>query len=110
MRITQFTLLQALVLAKNISQGNLAELLGMDSTTLTRTLTLLRKKGWVNAERGKDRRQVRLTLSSEGRGEFRRAVPCWVSAQRRLRTALGETNWKLIAKATMSIAAIGRGH
>jgi hypothetical protein len=38
MRITQFTLLQALQLAPGISPKQLAELLGIDSTTLIRTL------------------------------------------------------------------------
>jgi DNA-binding MarR family transcriptional regulator len=43
LRVTQFALLQALVRAKDISQGKLGEVLGLDSTTLTRTLALLRK-------------------------------------------------------------------
>src|SRR5215472_11307924 len=43
---TQFTLLQALTIAGEISQGKLGDILGLDSTTLTRTLALLRKKRW----------------------------------------------------------------
>jgi DNA-binding MarR family transcriptional regulator len=38
LRVTQFTLLQALHHAPEISQKQLAELLAIDSTTLTRTL------------------------------------------------------------------------
>jgi hypothetical protein len=38
LRVTQFTLLQALKRAPGISQKNLGELLGIDSTTFTRTL------------------------------------------------------------------------
>jgi DNA-binding MarR family transcriptional regulator len=44
-KTTQFTLLQALTRAGNISQGHLGDLLGLDSTTLTRNLALLRRKG-----------------------------------------------------------------
>src|SRR6266851_5975842 len=53
MRITQFTLLQALHHAPGISQKQLAELLEIDSTTLTRTLAPLRRKG--AALRGRER-------------------------------------------------------
>jgi hypothetical protein len=50
LRVTQFTLLQALNRAPGISQKNLAELLGVDSTTLTRTLAGLRRKEWLRSE------------------------------------------------------------
>src|SRR5271168_4530609 len=60
LRATQFTLLQALHLAPEISQKHLAELLASDSTTLTRTLAHLRRQGWIRSEPGKDRRAIRL--------------------------------------------------
>ena len=41
LQVTQFTLLQALHYASKISQKQLAELLEIDSTTLTRTLAPL---------------------------------------------------------------------
>src|SRR5262249_37668780 len=62
----QFTLLQALKLAPGISQKELGEILGIDSTTLTRTLALLRKRGWLSAEPGTDRRALRLGLTKTG--------------------------------------------
>ncbi len=64
MRITQFTLLQALQLAPGISQKQLGELLEIDSTTLTRTLAPLRSKGWLRSATGTDRRELRLSLTS----------------------------------------------
>lgn len=108
MRVTQFTLLQALVRAKNISQGSLGDVLGLDSTTLTRTLTLLRRKGWIQGKRGEDRRQVRLTLTPEGARQYRRARPYWLSAQQRLRKALGEVHWNRVIAETIRIAARAR--
>jgi len=67
LRATQFTILQALSLTGEISQGNLGDLLVLDSTTLTRTLRLMRAQGWVEERRGKDRRERRLQLSAAGR-------------------------------------------
>jgi DNA-binding MarR family transcriptional regulator len=92
-RATQFTLLQALVRARNISQGNLGEVLGLDSTTLTRTLALLCRKGWIRAKRGEDRRQIRLMLTAQGTRAYLRAMPYWLAAQRRLRKSMGKVHW-----------------
>jgi DNA-binding MarR family transcriptional regulator len=73
-KATQFTLLQALTRTGSISQGNLGELLGLDSTTLTRTLALLRRKGWIQTKPGQDRREVRLTLTAEGKRKYLSAL------------------------------------
>src|ERR1700733_15531166 len=64
LHVTQFTLLQALYHAPEISQKQLAELLAIDSTTLTRTLAPLRRKGWLHSEAGADRRELRLSLTA----------------------------------------------
>jgi len=106
LRATQFTLLQALNRAPGISQKQLAELLGADSTTLTRTLALLRRKGWIGSRPGNDRRELRLLLTAAGKREYRRVLPYWRSAQRRLRQALGEDGWKKLLDASVLTAEI----
>lgn len=101
LRSTQFTLLQALTLFPQASQKQLAELLGMDSTTLTRTLALLRKQGWVTSKGGDDRRELRLALTAAGTREYRRALPFWQSAQSRLKQVLGESALQQMIEATV---------
>jgi DNA-binding MarR family transcriptional regulator len=110
MRVTQFTLLQALARARNISQGSLGDLLGLDSTTLTRTLALLRRKGWIQAKRGEDRRQIRLMLTAKGTRAYRRAQPHWLSAQNRLRKSIGEIHWNGLTQAAIRTAALVHRH
>ena len=44
LRGTQFTVLQALSLAGEVPQGELGRILAMDSTTLTRTLEIMRRR------------------------------------------------------------------
>src|SRR5260370_10603177 len=56
LEITQFGLLTALAQTGEVNQKRLSAGFSMDSTTLTRTLGLLLKQGWVQARRGKDRR------------------------------------------------------
>jgi len=105
-KATQFTLLQALARVGNISQGALGDLLGLDSTTLTRTLALLRRKRWIQTKPGKDRRQVRLTLTAEGRHKYLSVLPYWHSAQKQLRRVLGEADWKQMMESTTLTAAL----
>jgi len=100
----QFTLLQTLKLASGISQRQLAQFLSIDSTTLTRTLALLRKRGWLNAQRGGDRRALHLGLTKTGEKEYERALPYWQSAQKLLKQALGEPNWNKLVDALMHTA------
>ena len=110
LRVTQFTLLQALTYAPGIAQKQLAELLAIDSTTLTRTLAWLRRKGWLRSQTGTDRRELRLFLTPAGRREYRRALPFWHSAQKRLRQDLGETHWNQILKAALrAVEVVPRG-
>jgi DNA-binding MarR family transcriptional regulator len=105
-KTTQFTLLQALTRVGDISQGALGDLLGLDSTTLTRTLALPRRKGWIQTKPGKDRRQVRLTLTAEGKRKYLSALHYWQSAQRQLRRALGEAGWNQMMESTTFTAAL----
>lgn len=106
MRTTQFTLLQALNRAPGISQKKLAKLLGIDSTTLTRTLASLRRKKWLRSEAGTDRRELRLFLTAAGQQEYKRVLPYWQSAQRRMRQAVGEENWNQLMNAAVRITGI----
>ena len=106
LHVTQFTLLQALNEAPEISQKQLAELLEIDSTTLTRTLALLRRKGWLHSEAGADRRELRLSLTAAGRREYKRALPYWQSAQTGLEQALGKEDWNRLVDVAVRTAEV----
>ena len=93
LRVTQFTILQALSLTGEISQGELGDLLVLDSTTLTRALRLMRARGWIEERPGKDRRERWLQLSAEGRRQFKRASVPWQELQTRLRSRVGSDSW-----------------
>ena len=94
LRSTQFTILQVLSRAGEVSQGQLGEMLAVDSTTLTRTLDIMLRKGWVAERRGEDRRQRWLRLTKAGGAELDRALPVWEKVQSQLKRELGEQSWK----------------
>ena len=91
--ITQFGLLTALDLTGGANQKRLSAGFAMDSTTLTRTLGLMRKQGWVRARRGRDKRERLFSLTRAGRRQLAAAQPFWAAAQRRLRKELGDSGW-----------------
>src|SRR5437660_10767098 len=63
---TQYTALQLLDSAPNLTTTELAEALGIDQTTATRTLALIKKAGLASDTVGLDRRQRRWALSAQG--------------------------------------------
>jgi len=81
LRATQFTILQALTLAGEVTQSQLGEMLVMDSTTLSRTLRIMAREGWVAERRGNDRRERWLRLAKGGEAQFKRALPAWEKVQ-----------------------------
>jgi DNA-binding MarR family transcriptional regulator len=105
LRGTQFTMLQALSLTGEITQGDLGEILAMDSTTLTRTLEILGRRGWVSKRQGKDRRERWLRLTPAGRKQFNAALPAWQKVQDRLRRQLGHERWQALLQLTQEVTA-----
>jgi DNA-binding MarR family transcriptional regulator len=106
LRATQFTILQALSLAGEVSQGELAQMLAMDSTTLTRTLRIMSREGWIAERRGEDRRERLLRLAKAGRSQFNRALPSWEKAQAQLGRQLGEKRWHALMKLTNEVTTL----
>jgi DNA-binding MarR family transcriptional regulator len=110
LRATQFTILQALSLAGEVTQSQLGEILAMDSTTLTRTLQIMNREGWVAERRGEDRRERRLRLAEGGERQFKRALPAWEKVQSRLRRQLGERTWKNLLEITHQVTDLVTTH
>ena len=106
LRATQFTILQALSLAGEVSQGGLAQILAMDSTTLTRTLRIMGREGWIAERRGADRRERLLRLANAGRHQFHRALPSWEKAQAQLGRQLGDKRWHALMKRTNEVTTM----
>jgi DNA-binding MarR family transcriptional regulator len=106
LRATQFTILQVLSLAGEVSQGQLGEMLAMDSTSLTRTLAIMGRRGWITVRRGKDRRERRLSLASVGQTKLRSAQPLWERVQSHLRRQLDAQAWKNLLQLTQDVTQV----
>jgi DNA-binding MarR family transcriptional regulator len=108
LKTTQFTILQALSLTGEVSQGRLGEILTLDSTTLTRTLAIMKRRKWVAMRRGRDGRERLISLSTAGRERFDLASPAWQAVQDRLRSELGEERWNALFQQNRDMTAVAR--
>jgi len=78
---TQFTLLNTIFMNPAASIGQLADILGLDRTTLNRNLKPLEGKGLIRSGSGKDPRTRTLKLTKEGTKTLQNALPHWLDAQ-----------------------------
>lgn len=89
---TQLTLLNAIAMSGDAggAMGRLADLLAMDTTTLSRNLRPLEKAGLLRMARPATDRRVRLAfLTPEGERIVAAALPLWSQAHARVVAALG---------------------
>jgi DNA-binding MarR family transcriptional regulator len=102
---TQYTALQLLDLAPNLTTTELAEALGIDQTTATRTLALIKKAGLVRDTVGLDRRQRRWGLSSQGQTLLKKLKPRWEAAQEAFEKRLGRSEATALKRASYVAAS-----
>lgn len=88
--ITQFTILVAVAMAKSGTINELAEILVMDRTTLTRNLKPLERELWLKIEPGQDQRTRLVSLTSKGESALAKALPLWEKAQENVAEVLGQ--------------------
>ncbi len=93
LRATQFTILAVLGKRGQMRQSQLADILGMDGTTLTRNLRPLVKHDWIRIERDDDRRVRLISITKQGQHVLDEAMPLWRQVQSRFVTGLGTEQW-----------------
>lgn len=109
LKATQFTLLAAARAVEPMTIKELAAVLVMDRTTLTRNLKPLEKQGLVTIEQGEDRRERYLSLTPDGRAALDRAYPLWEKAQEKMKRVLGtERLHGLLAMLELTASVPGR--
>ncbi len=96
--VAQHTILRTLMHAGPLAQHALADILVMDSTTLTRTLSPLRAHGWIKQEATDDRRLRRWALTRAGERVVERCADAWQQSQLDFKARLGEAEWDTLRR------------
>jgi len=107
MSVPQFTLLYVLD-KQPLIQAQIAEVLTIDRTTLTRTLAMMERRGLIRAAAGEDKREYRWSITAAGTRVLDAARPRWEKAQNRFRERLGEQRWELLLDELTTVAAGAR--
>ncbi len=98
---TQYTVLQLLGEAPNLATTEVAQAIGVDQTTATRTLALIKKAGLaIDAVGSSDRRERRWVLTSKGDALLRKLRPRWETAQEAFEKRLGRSEAQALKKAS----------
>jgi len=87
---TQYSLLSHVLHAGAVAPGELARLMGLDASTLTRNLQPLLAAGWLVQEAGGDARSRLVRITDAGCAKRAEAKQHWLAAQQALNARLGE--------------------
>lgn len=88
--ISQFNLLSAVAALESAPLTTIAEILGVDPSTLSRTLKPLSRQNLVSITGGRGRGGLHLSLSLRGQDVFSAASQAWKATQSQIAQALGE--------------------
>src|SRR5713226_6567418 len=104
LRATQLNLLMAVETGAAVTITDLAEILAMDRTTMTRNLKLLRDRGLVAPDR--------IALTEKGRRSAAAALPLWEKAQAEILGGLGQKRWAALLSELAAVKDLleGRSH
>jgi DNA-binding MarR family transcriptional regulator len=86
---TQYALLGHVLKHGPIRPGDLAQLMRMDASTVTRNLKPLADAGWLRIDSGPDGRSRSVAITDAGRAKWVDAQRFWKVAQQRVNRMLG---------------------
>jgi DNA-binding MarR family transcriptional regulator len=90
LKITQFSLLNAIANRPDNRPAELAKSLEMDESTLSRNVARMCARGWLRLEDGgRDRRSHQITLTEKGMTLLKKSYPAWRTAQSQVARKLG---------------------
>lgn len=98
LKVTQFSMMANISKKPAITVTELAELMVMDQTTVSRNLRVLEQSGFIRfEEETTDHRIRRIHLTQFGSSKMKEAIPLWEKAQQETEQILGrETIVKMI--------------
>jgi DNA-binding MarR family transcriptional regulator len=94
--VSQFNILTVIGARGPVSLGEVATALGVDPSTLSRTLGPLRLNGLVDVKGSRGRAGLTLNLSDRGWDVLLEAHQVWRGVQARIASALGESRIGLV--------------
>lgn len=101
--ITQFSLLSSISKLEHCSVSDLATHIGLERTTVVRTLKPLLKKGYVEDTSEEGKRNRNLQLTSSGHKMMAQARPLWQQAQDKIAEEIGIEEMESFIRTAMKL-------
>ena len=92
MKVSQFSVLVAVSNREKARPAELAKILQMDESTLSRNVERMCARGWLRLEPDGDGRSHLIAATDKGIALIRKAYPAWQKAQTEVARRLGEEN------------------
>ena len=108
-RSTQFTILVAVLKVQPVAIGKLGEILVIDRSTLTRSLRLLQKDGFLTVSKRGEKRQRFVSVTPKGEEALARAIPAWREIQARFVNTIGDAHWRDLRNELERLAGVATG-
>ena len=83
----------------------LADILGLERTTLTRNLAAIEREGLIEMA-SMDGRTRSVLLTSTGMARLKQALLLWDQVQQSLRNKLGEKDWSILQDSLAKLAKV----
>jgi len=108
-RSTQFTILVGVLKVQPVPIGRLGEILVIDRSTLTRSLRLLQKEGFLTVSKRGEKRQRFVSVTPKGEEALARAIPVWREIQARFVNTIGDAHWRDLRSELERLAGVATG-
>jgi len=92
----QFSILATLSHQGTQTITELAERMGLERTSLSRTLRPLEKDGLIHVTEEKEKRRRFVELTKQGEATYKKALPLWNQAQSQYKKQLGVQDMKIL--------------
>lgn len=96
LKVTQFTTLSVISQFPDLSFTKLADIMGMERTTLVRNLRPLERNGLIIASDEGYKRTRTVSLTDKGFALMSEAIPLWRDAQEEARKMVGDATWQAL--------------
>lgn len=96
LKSSQFSILSMLSFNGQLTITELADKMGLERTSMSRTLRPMEKDGLITISAEKEQRRRYIALTKQGASTYKRALPLWNKAQSELKQQLGESDLKLL--------------
>ena len=99
LKFSQMNILTVVTVYGPVQPVQVARILSIEKSTLSRNLRLMQANGWIESLPGDDGNARLLRVTPQGRLMLKKAAPSWRRAQERVTTLLGERTTAVLRRA-----------